>query len=148
MGAWSAGILGDDTALEVFDNLLAAPDPRPMMATAFGEALKAGCVDYDAGQWVLVSAAVIAHVAAGVELDDLGSMDNMEEDSGNVEVWIDGLRRLDFSGLRAAAAQACDKVIHGDSDLRELWAENEELFPQWEAQGNRLVRALSMPRGK
>lgn len=148
MGAWSVGILGDDTALEVFDALLAAPDPRPMMSTAFGEALKTECVDYDAGQWVLVSAAVIAHVAAGVELDDLGSMDNMEEDSVDVEVWIDGLRRLDFSGLRPAAAQACKKVIHGDSDLRELWSENEELFPQWEAQGDRLVRALSMQRGE
>lgn len=29
MGAWGAGIFDDDTAMDVFDELRAAPDPRP-----------------------------------------------------------------------------------------------------------------------
>lgn len=109
------------------------------MAKAFAGALESGYVEYDDGQWVLVSAAFVAHVSAGLEVKRLEDMD----DDGKVQAWVDGLRVLDFTSLRQQAAQACDKVIHGESELRELWSENEELFPQWQAQGAGMVQALS-----
>lgn len=142
MGAWAAGILDDDTAMDVLDELKSLPDPRPWMAQAFRNALNAGTVDYEAGHAALVSAALIAHVSAGLELEGLEDLD----DNGEVQAWVDGLHDLDFSALGRNAADACDKVIRGDSELRELWAENEALFPQWEAQGVAVVQALTMQR--
>lgn len=141
MGAWAAGILDDDTALDVLDELRTAPDPRPMMTKAFAGALESGYIEYDECHWVLVSAAIIAHVSAGLELEGLEAMD----DDGTVQAWVDGVLELDFSMLRTQAAQACDKVSHGESELRELWSENEALFPQWQAQGAAIVQALSVP---
>ena len=140
MGAWAEGILDDDTALDILDELKELPDPRTRMQQAFDQAVQDGQVEYDDGHAALVSAALIAHVAAGHDLDGLDDLGEQDEDTAS---WIGGLRQLDFSSLKGAAAAACDKVIHGDSELRELWAENEELFPAWTAQGEAIIAALS-----
>ena len=126
MGAWGAGILEDDTALDfIEEQLIPQRDPRAVMKEAFEAALAAEYVDYDMGHAVLVSAAAIRAALSGRELEE----DEQEEWTQ----WREGLSTLDFSPLRPMAAQACLRVCAEESELCELWSENEELFPEWKA---------------
>ncbi|MBX3695844.1 MAG: DUF4259 domain-containing protein [Steroidobacteraceae bacterium] len=126
MGAWGVGILDDDAALDfIEEQLIPHQDPRTVMLEAFEAALAADYVDYEMGHAVLVSAAAIRAAQSGRELE----ADEQEEWTA----WRAGLSDLDFSRLRPLAAKACLRVCADQSELYELWVENEELFPQWKA---------------
>ena len=124
MGAWGTGILEDDAALDfIEEQLIPQPDPRDAMREAFEAALSADYVDYDMGHAVLVSAAAIRSAQSGQALEK----DEEEEWSQ----WREGLAGLDFSRLQPLAAKACLRVCADQSELAELWSENEALFPEW-----------------
>ena len=126
MGAWGAGLLEDDTALDFLEQeLLPLADPRPAMEAAFRAVLEAKYVDYDMGHGALVSAAVIRAALRGEPLKGMG------EEGESEAVWLEGLSSLNFSSLRPLAAQACRRVATEPSELCELWAENDELFEDW-----------------
>lgn len=95
------------------------------MREAFQAALSADYIDYEMGCAVLVSAAAIRAAQSGQALEE----DEQEEWTE----WREGLSSLDFSQLKPLAAQACLRVCADQSELCELWAENEELFPEWKA---------------
>lgn len=124
MGAWGAGILEDDTALDfIEEQLIPTRDPRAVMREAFEAALSADYVDYEMGHAVLVSAAAIRAAQSGQALE--------EDEAQEWSQWREGLSGLDFSQLTPLAAQACLRVCAEQSELCELWSENEELFPEW-----------------
>lgn len=126
MGAWGAGILEDDTALDfIEEQLIPQRDPREVMREAFEAALSAEYVDYEMGHAVLVSAATIRAAQSGQALE--------EDEQEDWKDWREGLSGLDFSQLKPLAAQACFRVCGEKSELCELWSENEELFPTWKA---------------
>ena len=126
MGAWGAGVLEDDTALDfIEEQLIPQADPRVVMREAFEAAMSADYVDYEMGHAVLVSAAAIRAALFGEALEE----DEQEEWTE----WRNGLSSLDFSQLKPLAAQACLRVCADQSELCELWSENEDLFPDWKA---------------
>jgi hypothetical protein len=126
MGAWGAGVFEDDTALDfIEEQLIPQSDPRAAMRQAFEAAVAADYVDYEAGHAVLVSAAAIRAAQTGQPLEE----DEEEEWTG----WREGLADLDFSQLTPLAAQACLRVCGEQSELCELWSENDALFPEWKS---------------
>lgn len=136
MGAWGAGVFEDDTALDfIEEQLIPQRDPRGLMREAFDAALAADYVDYEMGHAVLVSAAAIRAAKTGQPLE--------EDENEEWTEWRDGLSGLDFSALTNLAAQACRRVCADESELCELWAENEALFPEWKAGVTGLADALA-----
>ena len=126
MGAWGAGTFEDDTALDfIEEQLIPQQDPRSVMREAFEAALSTDYVDYEAGHAVLVSATAMRAAQTGEPLEE----DEQEEWTQ----WRKGLADLDFSQLKPLAAMACLRVCADASELRELWSENAELFPEWKA---------------
>jgi len=135
MGAWGTGILEDDTALDfIEEQLIPQQDPRNAMREAFESVMSADYVDYDMGHAVLVSSAAIRATQSGQELEE----DEQEEWTE----WREGLSDLDFSQLKPLAAKACLRVCADQSELYELWSENEELFPEWKAGVTSLASSL------
>lgn len=126
MGAWGAGIFEDDTALDfIEEQLIPQSDPRTVMRQAFEAALAADYVDYETCHAVLVSASAMRAAQTGQPLEE-----DEQEDWAD---WRAGLADLDFSQLRPMAAQACLRICGEQSELCELWSENEELFPEWKS---------------
>jgi len=93
------------------------------MRKAFEAALAADYVEYDAGQAVLASAAVILSAKNGQPLDD-------DETEARV-AWREGLAALDFAALAELGSKACLRVCGKSSELRELWEEDADLLSAW-----------------
>ncbi|WP_046969858.1 DUF4259 domain-containing protein [Dyella japonica] len=124
MGAWAARVFDDDTALDFLEEqLIPRADPRPVMQAAFKTALAADYLDYEAGQAVLASAAVILSAKTGQPLDD-------DETEARI-AWRKGLATLDFTALAELGSKACLRVCAKSSELRELWEEDAGLFSAW-----------------
>ncbi|HET6431113.1 DUF4259 domain-containing protein [Dyella sp.] len=136
MGAWGTAVFEDDTALDFMDEqLVPATDPRRVMREAFEAALAAEYVDYEAGHAVLVSAAAMQALFRGAPLHD--------DEPDAWAAWRRANARLDVSNLGPLAGKACLKVAGPASELHELWAENEALFPAWRAGVETLASAVA-----
>lgn len=135
MGAWGARVFDDDTALDFLEEqLIPRADPRPVMRAAFEAALAANYVDYDAGQAVLASAAVILSAKSGQPLDD-------DETDARI-AWREKLSTLDFSALAELGSKACLRVCGESSELRELWEEDADMLSAWTGNVESLAKAL------
>lgn len=122
MGAWDYGVFDDDVAYDALDDLRSSKSVAKEMEKYFDQALEADYVEYDEGQYALVAAAVLDSVLNGTEY---------RCDDDEFREWAQLLNGKQLTPLREKAAAAIDSVTAEQSELRELWAENEELFESW-----------------
>lgn len=126
MGAWGYRIFQDDTSLDALNELLKSENVSADIERFLNGVISSGgeYMDYDICLYAMTAAAVIDGALNGVDFSLL-----TEEDGG-----IDGFKRLcggDYSHLREKAALALELICGDNSETAELWEENEELFPLW-----------------
>ena len=122
MGAWNYSIFDDDTAYDALEDLKASSDIITDMQEYFEDVMQAEYVGYDEGNYALVSAAVI---------DSIINNTNYECDDEDYSEWVNSLSQYDFTPLKQMAAKAIDAVLSDNSELKELWEENPELYSSW-----------------
>lgn len=122
MGAWNYAVFDDDTAYDALDDLRASSEIIADMEEYFDAVAEAEYVEYDEGYYALVAAAVIDSVINGTQY---------RCDDADYFKWTKKLKSFDFTPLRKKAIAAIDAVISDDSELKELWEENEELYSAW-----------------
>lgn len=122
MGAWNYGVFDDDVAYDALYEFKESPDIISDMKECFDNVIESDYVEYDDGQFALVAAAVIDSVINNTDYE-CGEEDHLE--------WIKSLKGIDFSPLTKKAAAAIDAVLSDNSELKELWEENEELYFSW-----------------
>ena len=64
-------------------------------------------------------------------------------DESNVNVFGILYKDLEVEDLKLTAVDALKKVIDENSELNELWAENEELYPKWKQNILDIIHRLS-----
>lgn len=124
MGAWNYGVFDDDTAYDALEDLKASSNIAADMEKYFDAVIEAEYVEYDNGQYALVSAAVI---------DSVTNKTQYRCDDETYFQWIETLKHFDFSSLKQKAIAAIDAVLSDRSELKELWEENERLYHTWRA---------------
>jgi len=134
MGAWDYGIFDDDTSCDIALEIGEMEDPKTFFIRSFETALDTDYLDYDEGHAVTVSAAYIDHIINGTSYE--GNEENLED----FKTKFPGLMLTD---LKPLAVSALGAVIGETSELNELWAENEELYPQWKQNLEDLINRLS-----
>ena len=122
MGAWNYAVFDDDTAYDALDDLKASAKIITDMEKYFDEVIQAKYVGYDEAHYALVSAAVIDSV-----INDI----HHRCDENDYFEWTKSLKHLDFSPIKQKAVKAIDTVLSNNSELRELWEENLELYEAW-----------------
>lgn len=122
MGAWGYGVFDDDTAYDALEDLKASSGIAADLKRYFDEAIQAEYVGYEEGQYALVSAAVIDSVFNDIPY---------RCDEKEYFEWTKTLKNLDFTSLRQKAIKAIDAVISDNSELKELWEENKQLYNSW-----------------
>lgn len=134
MGAWGTGTFDNDDAADWAYELLESPDLAPARRALAATMDSDGWLESPEGARATAAAAV---VAAGFDGDTTALPEDIVE-------W---LRFHPDAGTREdarLAADALDRVLSEESELRELWAETAE-GPAWteavQHLGRRLVRA-------
>lgn len=132
MGCWGTGTFENDDAMDwVFgldENAGLSPVEQVLHAPEDGEFLEAPEAS-EALAAAEVVAALLGHPAADLPVD--------------VARWVAEHRGLDARPLRESALLRTRAVLGDNSELRELWEENEEEFPFWKATVEALIARLS-----
>lgn len=132
MGAWGHGIFEDDTALDVLDIVVNYDDPKKFFGSILDHALHTEYLEYTNCQEVLVTSALMDNL--------LNHTSYGETEEANT--YYQRHPHLDVSDLKPKAIRALQKVTSDASELNELWAENEELYPQWRQNISDLIDRL------
>ena len=56
--------------------------------------------------------------------------------------FTDDMRKRRLKKFRAKAIKALQRIKGDDSELRDLWEENEELYPKWIGNIDRIMKRL------
>ena len=137
MGAWDYGIFDDDTAYD-FTNEIKS-NAKEFFKTSFGDAIKSEYLEYDECHMVTVSGAYLDNYLNGTKY----RTDNEEDkDESNVNLFKDLYKGESLENLKEIAIEALKKVISDNSELNELWSENEELYPKWKGNIENLINRL------
>jgi hypothetical protein len=132
MGAWGCGIFEDDSVLDSFDELMES-DPITYLSAALNKA-DDGYIDYENGAAIILSAAVI---------DSLLSGTNHDPNSDDFIQWVNVHKDLDITSLIPVATKGLEMVIGGNSELNELWQENEKEYSEWKSNLESIINRLS-----
>ncbi|KAB2818227.1 DUF4259 domain-containing protein [Phaeocystidibacter marisrubri] len=137
MGAWDYGIFDDDTAYDFFDEI--ESDAKGFFKRSFEAANESDYLDYDSAHRITVSAAYLDNFLNGTTY----AMDcDEEKDISNVNLFRDLKGELVLDDLKEIARQALNRVISENSELNELWMENEDLYPKWKGNIEALISRL------
>ncbi len=140
MGSWDYGIFDDDTALDFVNEIKANPSSaRELFQEAFDKAINVDYLEYDDCHMVTVSAAYLDNFLNQTKYE----MDYADDsDESNVNLFYQLQDNLELEDLRESAVLALKKVISDQSELKEIWAENEDLYPHWLAELEELCERL------
>jgi len=120
MGTWDVGPFDNDDAAD-WAYVLQDSNDLSVLEAAFS--VEPGYLESPDGSLIVAAAEALTALRGGPS----GSM------TPETESWVDAHRALDTSPLVPLALQALDRVLGQESELRELWEENDEEFPNWEA---------------
>ena len=133
MGAWGSGIFENDTAMDFVGNLADHPKTadavlREALETA---AHMGGYLDADEGSEALAAAALVS----------LAANESPVEPEPPVDEYVRKIGRHVPDGLAPLAIEAIDRVLGDESELQELWAE-QDAVDEWRTEPEAVRRHL------
>ena len=138
MGAWGHGHFEDDSAWDFMDEIEEADDPKEVIDAALDTAINAEYLESDDGNAVIVAATYVDRQQNGTIFSSPG-----RDEPLNVDTFPDRHPDVDFSDLKNKAIQALQRLLDDDSELNELWSDNEELYPAWKQGVEVLIQRLN-----
>jgi len=122
MGTWGHEIFQDDTNCDLIAEIIDSENPLQTIADSFDKAIDVAYFEHEECCGALVSAAIIDAILNGTRY-----LEEME----SFRFFVEANRNLPVDTLKPNAVKALDRLLAEDSELNELWNENEELYSKW-----------------
>jgi hypothetical protein len=138
MGTWGTGYFEDDAALDFMKGIEQSSDPKRLLAKAFDSAIKSDYLESDEGSAVIVAATYVDRQVNGTKF-------TTESNGAPLEVDTFPERHPDqnFLDLKAKAVSALARILGDNSEINEVWTENEDEYPAWREGIQQLIGRLS-----
>ena len=133
MGAWNYGVFDDDTSYDALEDLMVSKDIMKDMEQYFDDVITSEYIEYDDGQYAIVSAAIIDTILNGTE---------QRCDDDSYIRWMESIKVLDVQPLKSKAVRALEAVLSDQSELKALWEDNEELYSSWREDKLSIIKRL------
>lgn len=131
MGAWGTGTFDDDAALDWLDELVASNDALSFLRGSIDQ--PAGYLEYEACHAIACASEMILACNGSTRAE-------LPEEAA---AWLGANSGLQAQSLRSPAATALSRVLGEESELNELWSENEDDYPSWRSGLEELAARLS-----
>lgn len=144
MGCWNYQIFCDDTACDALDDLISSDSPVLDIEQFLDAVIEVeNYLEYDECHYGLVAAAIVDTAMNGIDWSLLTDITYEEDDP--YPLLLDQLKteRKALEPLRDKAMHVLELATQTDSELRELWEENEALYPLWLGNINKIKERLS-----
>lgn len=130
MGCWSYQLFCDDVSLDVLEELADSEELVADLEGYLDEAIMAKdeYLEYEVCQYALTAAAI---VDAAINGTDWALLTEDGEELEEFATVIAGASSQGVSDLQDKAAMVMDIAMKEDSELRELWEENEDFYQSW-----------------
>ena len=130
MGCWSYQLLCDDTSLDALGDLADSEELVVDLEGYLDEAIMAEdeYLEFDVCQYALTAAAIVDAAVNGIDWELL--TEDGKELSEFAEI-VASAADQGVSYLQEKAQKVIDLAIKEDSELRELWEENQEYYQIW-----------------
>jgi hypothetical protein len=137
MGTWGTGFFDDDSALDFMAGIEESTDAKGLIAKTLDTAIKSEYIESDEGIAVIVAAAYIDRQVSGTtysapDEDMILAVDSFPTRNPD----------QNFSDLKLKAVTALTKILEENSEINELWAENDDDYPIWRAGVQQLIDRL------
>ncbi|WP_026472193.1 DUF4259 domain-containing protein [Alkanindiges illinoisensis] len=132
MGAWGTGIFEDDTALDAMEEAIdstAVDFLQQVILTEDDEEY----LEYDRAHQIII---------AGVILDYLLNGTVYDHNDEAFEQWLEQQSRNDLNQFKTAVLAGLKIVLSNQSELNELWQENNVEYPNWRANVEAMIARL------
>lgn len=133
MGAWGMGIFDDDTSCDIIEDAI---ENGATIETLVEKAVSidgSAYIEYEDCHQIIVSAAMVDSL-----LNDVNHS-NSEE----ARDWLSRQNADSIIVYKQKLVGLLEKVIGQDSELNELWEENEEDYPEWKGNIQSVITSLS-----
>jgi hypothetical protein len=137
MGAWGHGYFEDDAALDFMADIEESKNPKKIINKALDVAIDADYLENDEGNAVIISATYIDRQLNGSTFSEADRDEPLD-----VDTFPNRYPDVDFSDLRGKVVQALQRLLGEESELKELWKENEEDYPNWRQGVEQLIQRL------
>lgn len=137
MGAWGHGHFEDDAAFDFMAEVEESENPKRFLENAFKIAIDFDYLEYDEATAVIVASTYVDGQVNGTKFSGVDNSDPYD-----VNTFVDRHPEIDLASLKGNAVKALQKVLSEKSELNELWAENEELYPSWRQGIEQLIGRL------
>ena len=119
MGTWGYKHFENDSAFDYSSMIENSDNPKEILKDTFGHTLQMDNISADQGQAIIAFAAYVDRQTNGTKYSD-------DTDLLDVDTFPQRHPDLDFTDIKELAYKAVLKVLDKDSELNELWEENEE----------------------
>lgn len=137
MGAWDIGIFDDDSSLDLLSDLFEENDLVGFFKNTISETEGADYIEYEDGIAISVCAAVLDAIKNQTMYSHYFDVESEKEGDEQFSDWINSIP----SNEKTILLQYCNDIkkalhmlISEQSELCELWEENEESFSKWKQQ--------------
>jgi Domain of unknown function (DUF4259) len=137
MGAWGPGYFEDDAAVDFMRDIEESREPKRMLLKTFDSAIKKDYIESHEGSAVIVAAAYVDRQVNGTKFSAMGTKP-LEIDS-----FPERNPDQNFMDLKEKAVAALKKVLAENSEIRELWAENDDDYTLWKDSIEQLMGRLA-----
>lgn len=132
MGTWGTRSFENDTALDWTEELCSSRGTREIVKV-LDQQEDEGYLEAWAAQQIIAACEVIAALTGKVDIDL----------PDNLLAWLQDNSSLHPEELTHRAVAKLERVLGDESELQQLWAENEEDYQSWVEQIRGLIRRLT-----
>ena len=122
-----------DRKIDALEDLMASKDLLKDMGQYLDDVITSEYVEYDDGQYAIVSAAIMDTILNGTE---------QRCDDDTYIRWMESIKNLEVHPLKQKAVKALEAVLSDHSELKELWEDNEELYSSWREDKLSIIKRL------
>lgn len=141
MGTWGTNYFENDAALDYMGDIEETDDPVDMIEDIFDETLQAGYLDADTGTAAIVAAAYVDRQLNGTRYS------TSDDDPLEIDSYFERNPGVQLASFRQRAGEALRRVLAPESELLELWSENEADLSAWRQTIEALRTRLETGRG-
>jgi hypothetical protein len=120
MGAWGMGVFDDDTSCDLLYEAMET-DALSFIKKAQNHK-DAEYLEYDECHEVIVAASIMDYILNGTKYNH--NTDGYDE-------WLSKQGKEGIEDLKSDISESLRRVLSEESELNELWLENEEDYPTW-----------------
>ena len=132
MGAWGTGVFEDDTSCDLLCDALEDDAKKFIQETISSQ--DAEYLEYTEGH---------AFIVSGVIADSILNQASYDHETEGFDEWMDQQQPDSLLEFVPDIVTGLKRVISEDSELNELWQENEEEYPEWKSNIEEIITALT-----